>query len=49
MKRHGCCQGVFKEKMTWQWGWNSPVLNKEDYEDKTVLTSLKFEDTSREI
>ena len=30
-------------------GWNRATLYKEDYEDKTTLTSLKFEDTSREM
>lgn len=50
MKRHCCCQHCFlRERMTRQWEWNEAVLYKEDYEDKTTLTSLKFEDTSREI
>lgn len=35
--------------MTRQWEWNRAMLYKEDYEDKTTLTSQKFEDTSREI
>lgn len=34
--------------MTRQWEWKSAMLYKEDYEDKTTLTSLKFEDTSTE-
>ncbi len=49
MKRHCCCQHCFcREGMTRQWEWNGAMLNKEDYKDKTSLTSLKFEDTSRE-
>lgn len=49
MKRHCCCQHCFlREGMRRQWEWNRAMLYKEDYKDKTTLTSLKFEDTSRE-
>lgn len=50
MKRNCCCQHCFlRERMTRQREWNRAMLYKEDYEDKTTLTSLKFEDTSTEI
>ena len=49
MKRHCCCQHCFLGAgMTRQWEWSGAMLYKEDYKDKTTLTSLKFEDTSRE-
>ncbi len=49
MERHCYCQHCFlRERMTRLWEWNGAMLNKEDYKDKTTLTSLKFEDTSRE-
>lgn len=49
MKRHCCCQHCFlREGMRRQWEWNRAMLYKEDYKDKTTLTSLKFEDTSGE-
>lgn len=50
MKRHCCCQHCFlRERMMRQWEWKRATLYKEDYEDKTALTSLKFEDASTEI
>lgn len=49
MKRHCCRQHCFlREGMMRVWEWNGAVLYKEDYKDKTTLTSLKFEDTSGE-
>lgn len=49
MKRHCCCQHCFlRERVTRHWEWNRAMSYKEDYKDKTTLTSLKFEDTSRE-